>query len=731
MRCPDRSPDEPGRLQALAEYGLDEENGLPGLDPIVDLAAKIFDCEASAVNMIGDDHVFLASSCGIGDCDMSREVSFCAHAINQHEVMVVEDATLDPRFHDNPIVVAGIIRFYAGIALRSPSGHALGALCVLDSKPRAGFSQQDRARLKELSRLVRDKLELRRLEAAATLHPNRFEASAATSPKPIICFDERARISTCNAAASEMFGWPAEDMIGRSVDTLIAEDDRPVAHAAIARVLGGGAPPTTDGTILTGMRRDGTRFPAELHWSRWPEGEQMHFGVIVQDMTDQQREHDALYRLANFDTLTGLPNRHMLHSHLDEALAADRPVSVILTDLDGLTDINNTLGLAAGDRLLLVASERIRAALPEASILARVGGGDFAAVIPDADPIAIAGIARAINVALGEPTVIDGQEVRISGNCGLAIAPQHGESGEELMASATLALFHAHSVGRGETFLFMPSLRAEAVARRMYDAELHRAFEREEFTLFYQPQLRLADGAITGAEALIRWRHPVRGLLAPAAFLPALDGGVLAAPVGLWVLDTACAQAAAWRRTQPDFCISINLSAALFRNGDLPRLVVEALARHRLPPQALMLEITENIILDQHERVLTQIEQVRAAGIAFAFDDFGTGFASLNLLRSFPVTQIKIDKSFTQTMQSSPKEKVIVSGLIDLALRLGLEVVAEGVENESDAEFLRSLGCETGQGYLFGVPVPPAVFEERFLPPAEIAPISLQKLNIA
>lgn len=729
MRCPDRSPDEPGRLQALAEYGLDEEAGLPSLDPIVDLAAKIFDCEASAVNMIGDDHVFLASSCGIGDCDMSREVSFCAHAINQHEVMVVEDAALDPRFHDNPIVAAGMIRFYAGIALRSPSGHALGALCVLDSKPRAGFSLQDQTRLKELSRLVWDKLELRRLEAAATLQPNRFEASAATSPKPIICFDETAQISTCNAAASEMFGWAEDEMIGRSVDMLIAEEDRHVAHAAIARVLGGGAPPTTGGTILTGTRRDGERFPAELHWSRWPEGESTHFGVIVQDMTDRQREHEALYHLANFDTLTNLPNRNLLHSRIDEALAADDRVSIVLTDLDGLTDINNTLGLAAGDRLLLVASERIQAALPEGSVLARVGGGDFAAVIADEDPIAVAGIARAINAALGEPIVIDGQEVRVTGNSGLAIAPQHGESAEELMASAALALFHAHSIGRGETFLFMQSLRAEAVARRMYDAELHRAFESEEFTLFYQPQLRLADGAITGAEALIRWRHPVRGMLAPAAFLPALESGVLAAPVGLWVLDTACAQAALWRETHPDFCISVNLSAALFRNGDLPRLVVETLARHRLPPEALKLEITENIILDQHERVLAQLEHIRAAGVTLAFDDFGTGFASLNLLRSFPVTQIKIDKSFTQTMQSSPKEKVIVSGLIDLALRLGLEVVAEGVENESDAEFLRSLGCETGQGYLFGVPVPPAVFDERLLPLGDKGPDTARKLR--
>lgn len=718
MRCPDRSPDEAGRLQALADYGLDEKRGLPTLDPIVGMAVKLFDCEAAAVNMIGDQHVFLASSIGLGECDLSRDVSFCAHAINQHEVMVVEDAALDPRFHDNPAVSSGAVRFYAGVALRSPSGHALGAMCLLDSKPRPSFSADDKARLCELASLAWDKLEIRRLEAAATLFPNRFEASAATSPKAIICFDETARISTCNAAAAEMFGRPVASLIGQSVDLLIAAADRPVAHAAVERVLGGGAPPIAGGTVLTGVRSDGYHFPAELHWSRWREGTSMHFGVIVQDMTDRQREHDALYRLANFDALTELPNRNLLNRRIEEAMREKRELAVILTDLDGLTDINNTLGHAAGDELLVEMSQRIRAAISPAGFLARVEGGDFAALIEDRDPIAVAAIAHAINAALARPLRIDGHEVRVAGACGMAIAPQHGDSPDELMSSAALALFHARSIGRGETYLFTPSLRAEAVARRMYDAELHRAFERREFALFYQPQVRFEDGAITGAEALIRWRHPSRGLLAPAAFLPSLEAGVLAAPVGIWVLNTACAQAALWRQAHPDFRISVNLSSSLFRSGDLPARIAEVLARHRLPPEALELEITENIIVDEQARVLDQLQQIRDSGVALSFDDFGTGFASLNLLRSFPVTQIKIDKSFTQAMDMSARERVIVSGLIDMARKLGIEVVAEGIEKQADADFLQAHGCEKGQGYLFGVPSPAPLFAELFLPEA-------------
>jgi EAL domain-containing protein (putative c-di-GMP-specific phosphodiesterase class I) len=255
--------------------------------------------------------------------------------------------------------------------------------------------------------------------------------------------------------------------------------------------------------------------------------------------------------------------------------------------------------------------------------------------------------------------------------------------------------------------------------RANYDTfanELQRAFERGEFVLFYQPQVRLEDERLTGAEALIRWKHPTRGLLPPAAFLPALEAGVLAEPVGQWVMDAACAQAVLWRERLPDFGMSVNLFAAQFRKGDLPDLVAEVLARHRLPPEALELEITENIMLDQQERVLAQLEQLRRLGVALSFDDFGTGFASLTMLRTFPVTQIKIDKSFTQLMETSAKDRVIVTGLIDMARRLDLHVVAEGIETQASADFLGAHGCHKGQGYLFGKPVPAALFAELLSP---------------
>lgn len=431
-------------------------------------------------------------------------------------------------------------------------------------------------------------------------------------------------------------------------------------------------------------------------------------------------ERDAHYYLANYDAASGLPNRHMLHRRIDEALRRGDDLAVIVTELDGLNEISNTLGRAVGERVLADVGRRIGFAVIDAGItdsglLARIGDEELAMLFDHCDPLMLTSLARAINAVVAEPIAVDGHEIRIVGNSGMAIAPDHGAYADELMGSAELALRHARNRGRGGAFLFIPNLRAEAVARRMYDAELHGAFERGEFVLYYQPHVRLADSALTGAEALIRWQHPMRGLLAPAAFLPALEDGTLADPVGRWVIETACAQAAAWRRVQPDFCMSLNLSGALFRSGDLPEMVERTLKAHDLPASSLKLELTENIILDQQDRVLAQLQKIRALGVRLSFDDFGTGFASLNVLRTFPVTHIKIDKGFIGSIQTSQKDRVIVASLLDMAGKLGLQVIAEGVETRADADFLRAQGCETAQGFLFGRPMPAEAFAARFL----------------
>lgn len=715
MRCAAKAHNEVERLRQLAEYGLDSEVNLPKLDPIVEMTAQMFGAPIAAVNIIGDERVFLASQHGLPEYDNGRDVSFCAHVILQDDVMVVDDCAHDVRFHDNPAVNSGAVRFYAGAPLRSPTGEALGALCIIDSNPRAPFTPEDRARLKDLAKLVCDRLELRRLDIAAA-QPTAFAASTLNSPNAIICFDADSRITAWNDAAAAMFGHAAEAILGQSLDLIIDEAHQEAVRVAIARVHSG-EEPAGNVNELIGVRANGERFPIEHYWARWNEGDAVRFASIVRDMTAKRREQDALYHLANYDSLTELPNRNLLRRRLREALTERREAGLVIIGVNGVADIANTLGHAAGDSVLQQAARHIQSAAPDSGFLARIGNDEFALLMSGRDPIGLSNIARKINSALAAPIVVDGHEVRIAGNCGVAVAPDHGETVDDLLGAAKLALDQSRSSGRGGVLLYIPALRAEAIARRMYDAELHRAFERSEFELFYQPQVRMKDGALIGAEALIRWRHPTRGLLAPAAFLPSLDSSPLAAAVSEWVLKTACAQAAAWRRESGDFQIGVNLTSAQFRTGDLSQSVLETLADYNLPPHALDLEITENIILDQHDNVLNQLHLLREGGVTLSFDDFGTGFASLNLLRTFPVSHIKIDKSFTQVMLDSPKDRIIILSLIDLARQLDIKVIAEGIERRAQWDMLQAHGCDKGQGFLFGKPMPAAVFAERFFTP--------------
>lgn len=606
MRCPNAIPNEHERILALSEYGLGPDVDLPSLYPVVEIAAKVFGTPAAAVNMIGSDRVFFAASTGIGECDMGRDVSFCAHAITQDGVMVVEDAALDPRFHDNPLVTEGLIRFYAGVPLRAPSGHALGALCVVDSRPRTQFDEQDRARLKDLASMAADKLELRRLEVAN-----------------------------------------------------IADEARPRSS---------GRP-----------------------------------------------DRKTLNRLTYYDSLTGLPNRKLLMERIGAAFEGAQPPSIVTIDIDRFKDINNTLGAKAGDAVLCQIARRLETCIGGSAFVARIGGDEFAILVTDPrGPLGAAAQAEAAAAALAEPIVVEAQEVRVSGSFGLAMAPMHGANAEDLLANSGLALFQAKTEGPGRSFVYVPALRAEASARRMYDAELHRATERGEFLLYYQPQFRIVDGVMVGAEALLRWKHPMRNILQPAAFIPALERNALAPIVGDWVLEAACAQAAEWRKAFPGFRMGVNLFGAQFHAGDLPARIAHSLTRHGLPAEALELEITENIALDQADKVLPQLEAIRATGVQLAFDDFGTGYASLNVLNRYPITRIKIDRSFIEEIVDPDRDYPVVSTLIDLSRRLGLKIIAEGVETGVQKSFLAAAGCQEGQGYLFGRPVPADVFEDKF-----------------
>ncbi len=439
--------------------------------------------------------------------------------------------------------------------------------------------------------------------------------------------------------------------------------------------------------------------------------------VLEERMRERARLMETLRRQAETDGLTGLSNRRGLALTMARLAAApDAPAAALMIDLDGFKKVNDTLGHEAGDALIRQAGARLRACLAGDGLVARMGGDEFAVLLPGCDEAAAVTVAETILHSLSEPFPVDGQPLHIGASIGIALSPVHGPLTDALLACADMALYEAKRGGRHCHRVFTPALRDATLSWTARQQELPRALAAREFEVFYQPQVRLADRRIVGAEALIRWRHPRLGLLAPAAFLAPLEASRLAAPVGRFVLREACAQAAAWHRAgAADLRVGVNLFGAQFHSASLVDEVRAALAESGLPASSLELEITETIILQHDEALIAPLRALRDLGIGLAFDDYGTGYASLSLLKRFPLTRLKIDRSFVQGMEGSGqdqavKDRAIVRSVLTLGRSFDLSVIAEGVETEAMAGQLSAEGCAEAQGYLFGRPMPAAAF---------------------
>ena len=535
-----------------------------------------------------------------------------------------------------------------------------------------------------------------------------------TSLDLILVTDRHGNFVRVSPSSAAILGYQPEEMIGHSAVEFIHRDDLDPTRNEMRSSRRGQKTRNFNSRYLHKTGRIVT-----LAWTGvWSEPEQRHF-FIGRDMTEAKAAEERLRYLAHYDQLTGLPNRVSLQSELEALIGPDtssasQTASIAMLDLDGFKDINDTLGHSTGDELLKAVAQRLTAAASDRARVYRLGGDEFVAVFAACgDPLSVGGTLDAMLTRLAEPFEIGGHTLFISASAGIAFAPADGSNVDELIANADLALYEAKGQG-GRTYrLFLPAYRARAEARRVLDSELRRAVSENEFELFYQPQVRLRDSAILGAEALVRWRHPERGLLGPDAFIDALVESPTVREVGSWILHAACSNSASWRtRGLVPIRIGVNLFPAQFHNDNLLTDIEQVLSQTGLPADSLELEITENIGLDDDGKVLARLTALREMGVHLAFDDFGTGYASLNYLTRYPLSRIKIDQGFMRKIPESRQDAAIVRSIIVMAHNLGLEVVAEGVETPEQAKFLQEEGCDQVQGFLFSRPLPNSAFAE-------------------
>ena len=524
------------------------------------------------------------------------------------------------------------------------------------------------------------------------------------------------RFAYVNPRMGEIFGYEPEEMTGLPALEIIHEDDQALVRENIRRRIEG------EVDVLTyearGRRKDGRTIHLELAGvAAEHDGRPAVIGTL-NDITERHQMESALYHQAHHDELTGLPNRALFAARLEVALAEaerDGDFGVLFIDLDRFKVVNDTLGHSAGDRLLQEIADRLRRVLRPDDTVARLGGDEFAVLLSGSLPPGRAeAVAERIQAALAAPVQIDGEAITVGASIGVVAGRADHVSPDAVLGEADLAMYSVKGTGRGGHATFNADSHATAAGRLRLEMDLQHAVERGELRLVYQPVVRLADGALTGFEALVRWAHPELGLLTPDAFMGPAEQSGQVVTIDRWVLDAGTRQLGAWRAVSPadrPLTLSVNCTGRDLADpdytADVERVAVERLSE----PGQLSIEITETLLIENPEAVATELARLRARGVRFSIDDFGTGYSSLATLHALPVDTIKIDRSFVMEVGAEARSAALVRTMVELGQTLDKSVVAEGIETAAQLEVLRELGCQYGQGYLFARPLPPAEAE--------------------
>lgn len=532
-----------------------------------------------------------------------------------------------------------------------------------------------------------------------------------SSNEGILVTDVRGDIVEVNEAFCRLTGYTREEVLGKNPRIMKSDRHPPEFYAEMWRQL------RETGHWMGEVwdrRKNGEVFPKLLSVSsvRNDANEVTYYVGIFSDITQIKQTEQRLRRLAHFDPLTRLPNRLLFRDRLQQALMDagrhGQMAALMLLDLDRFKDINDTLGHKAGDDLLKAVAKRIVSCVRKSDTVARLGGDEFTVVLSEIPgPQGVAGLARKIRRALAEPFRLGGKDVFITASIGISLYPSDSTEVGRLLQSADMALYRAKDQGRDNFQFFAPEMNLDVAKRMDLELALRGAVERNEFAVYYQPRLNCRTGQIIGAEALVRWNHPTRGLVSPMDFIPAAEETGLIVPIGEWVTKAACAQQKAWLQAGlPSVTMAVNASARQLAQPDLVDTIVRIIRTADVDPTSIELELTESVAMKDADTTIEIFSEFKRNGIQICIDDFGTGYSSLNYLKRFPIDKLKIDKSFVEFCSSDPDDKAIVEAIISVAHSLKLTVVAEGVETEEQLGLLKGLNCDEWQGYYCSRPVP-------------------------
>lgn len=830
-----RTRNEEDRLRALASFALLDTPPEQRFDEITRLASMLLNTECAAVSLLDQDRQWFKSRVGIPFCETPRSQAFCNDAVASHAFVEISDASLNPRFAENPLVTCeGGIRFYAGAPLIVSSGECLGTLCVFDPHPRSPLSREQRQALTDLAQVAVERIEGMRDRKLGEITARMVDATS----DAIVCVDAGGRISYWNRAAEAMFGYTGDEAIGREIDLIVPNDPQASRDCrAILRSLE--RAPVRPGKVFEfeAQRKSPERFPIELSVARLEEEtgtRRQGYAAIIRDVTERKRQErdnaqtrifldtiianlpamlfvknsetrryellnrageefiglpaskvvgrtdrelfpdvgDAYHerdsevlstggvhsfesdftredgqvmrlrtkriivdgpdmpgqfilgmsedvtdvrdanarilRLAHYDSLTGLHNRASFLDQLELLTKSGERFAVLTVDLDRFKAINDQFGHLTGDEVLIEVAKRLRRVASGSALVARVGGDEFTVLLSGSDlERNVRRIAEALVRELGEPYHLERFVAHTGASIGVVIGPDDGTNVSVLRQAADLAMYRAKAGGGSGACFFSPEMDQAARDRRVLETDLRCAVEGRTIGVVYQPVVATDTGQTTSFEALARWTHPQRGPIPPDLFISIAEECGLVPALGEQVLETACREAVTW---PSKLRVAVNLSPLQFESGDLVATVRDVLDRTGLQPSRLQLEVTEGLVIRDVDLVFSILESLRGMGIQILMDDFGVGYSSLSYFERFPFDKVKIDKSFVSKMLQSPVSMAIIEAVVRLGKRLGMGVVAEGVENEAQMQALVEAGCTHLQGYLISKPRPASDF---------------------